>query len=116
MPNGCWELGKYKPTLINGNMRTIISLTFIFVFYLVSGAQAHDQPCHILHSCPSHDGSYVCGDKGGCSQCFDNKLCKKGLPRLPETKPEPTKETPKTHYQRERAGGEKGSATKKPAK
>ncbi len=97
-------------------MRIIISLTFILVFYLAPSVEAHKHPCHTLHSCPAHDKSYICGDKGGCSQCLDNKLCKKGLLRPLGTEPAPTKEKAKTHYQKVRSGGAKKGAVKKPAK
>jgi endonuclease YncB( thermonuclease family) len=33
----------------------------------------HRDGCHRWHSCPSDDGSYVCGDKGYDSECGNNK-------------------------------------------
>ena len=44
--------------------------------------EAHQDPCHRLHSCPSDHHTYVCGDKGRCDQCPDNHLCLAGKPRL----------------------------------
>ena len=44
--------------------------------------EAHQDPCHRLHSCPSDHNTYVCGDKGRCDQCPDNHLCLAGKPRL----------------------------------
>jgi hypothetical protein len=32
---------------------------------------AHRDGCHRWHSCPSHDGSYVCGDLGFNDECGD---------------------------------------------
>jgi hypothetical protein len=33
---------------------------------------AHRDGCHRWHSCPSHDGSYVCGDLGFNDECEGN--------------------------------------------
>jgi hypothetical protein len=30
---------------------------------------AHQDPCHRRHACPSDSHAYVCGDKGRCDQC-----------------------------------------------
>ena len=38
------------------------------------GVAAHVDGCHRWHSCPSDDGSYVCGDRGHCTQCPDNEF------------------------------------------
>ena len=43
-------------------------------------SDAHRDGCHSHHSCPSDSGSYVCGDKGYCSECFDNEYCFDGEP------------------------------------
>jgi len=40
-----------------------------FVPLLSSDSFAHKSGCHRWHSCPSDDGSYVCGDTGHYSQC-----------------------------------------------
>lgn len=45
-----------------------------------TGLYAHRSGCHRWHSCPSDSGSYVCGDKGKCSQCPDNQYCQGGSP------------------------------------
>ena len=42
---------------------------------------AHRDGCHTQHSCPSDSGSYVCGDKGHCSECPDNEYCLSRAPR-----------------------------------
>ena len=57
---------------------TIITAVVLFSSYT---ANAHRSGCHRWHSCPSDRGTYVCGDKGYCSQCPDNKYCKDGKPR-----------------------------------
>jgi hypothetical protein len=36
---------------------------------LALDAAAHPDGCHRWHSCPSDDNSYVCGDRGHCSEC-----------------------------------------------
>ena len=41
---------------------------------LVADAASHPDGCHRWHSCPSDDGSYVCGDLGYCSECSDNQF------------------------------------------
>jgi phosphatidylserine/phosphatidylglycerophosphate/cardiolipin synthase-like enzyme len=45
-------------------------------------SEAHQDPCHRLHSCPSDHGTYVCGDKGRCDQCPDNAYCQARQPRV----------------------------------
>jgi len=67
---------------------------------LAADAGAHVDGCHRWHSCPSHDGRYVCGDRGHCSECPDNQYCLLGQPRgaaptatrtpRPTRTPEPT--------------------------
>ena len=49
--------------------------------------EAHQAPCHRLHSCPSDHHTYVCGDKGRCDQCPDNHWCLAGKPRLASSRP-----------------------------
>jgi phosphatidylserine/phosphatidylglycerophosphate/cardiolipin synthase-like enzyme len=49
--------------------------------WIVAG-QAHQDPCHRWHSCPSDSQTYVCGDKGRCDQCPDNQYCLAGKPRV----------------------------------
>jgi len=48
-------------------------------------SQAHQDPCHRRHSCPSDHGTYVCGDRGACEQCPDNPYCLAGQPRTAPT-------------------------------
>jgi hypothetical protein len=43
---------------------------------------AHQDPCHRGHACPSDRQTYVCGDKGRCDHCPDNQYCLAGKPRL----------------------------------
>jgi hypothetical protein len=45
-------------------------------------SEAHQDPCHRLHSCPSDHNAYVCGDKGRCNQCPDNEYCQARQPRV----------------------------------
>ncbi len=42
---------------------------------------AHRSECHLWHSCPSDQGTYVCGDLGHCSWCPDNTYCLNRKPR-----------------------------------
>jgi phosphatidylserine/phosphatidylglycerophosphate/cardiolipin synthase-like enzyme len=49
------------------------------------GSQAHQDPCHRLHSCPSDTASSICGDKGRCDQCPDNQYCLAGKLRMPSS-------------------------------
>jgi hypothetical protein len=48
---------------------------------LIVEAASHPDGCHRWHSCPSDDGSYVCGDLGHCSECPDNQFCFMGRKR-----------------------------------
>jgi len=58
-----------------------VSTTFaLLLIALVPQAYAHRSGCHRWHSCPSDDGSYVCGDTGHCSGCPDNQFCVAGKP------------------------------------
>ncbi|HXG73258.1 MAG TPA: thermonuclease family protein [Candidatus Nitrosotenuis sp.] len=57
-----------------------LAILLILTLFAMPGAQAHRDGCHSKHSCPSDTGSYVCGDKGYCSECPDNKYCKAGKP------------------------------------
>jgi hypothetical protein len=42
---------------------------------LVTHLDAHQNPCHRTHACPSDRNTYVCGDQGRCNQCPDNPYC-----------------------------------------
>ncbi|HZU07034.1 MAG TPA: FxLYD domain-containing protein [Chloroflexota bacterium] len=67
---------------------------------VVAEGAAHVDGCHRWHSCPSDDGSYICGDRGYCSECPDNQYCLNKRPRgatpaatrtpRPTRTPEPT--------------------------
>jgi phosphatidylserine/phosphatidylglycerophosphate/cardiolipin synthase-like enzyme len=59
---------------------TIASLTL--VADAIRHSEAHQDPCHRLHSCPSDHGTYLCGDTGRCDQCPDNQYCLGGKPRV----------------------------------
>jgi hypothetical protein len=60
-------------------------MALLLVILLSGGSatlQAHQDPCHRLHSCPSDHGTYACGDTGRCNQCPDNAYCLAGKPRM----------------------------------
>jgi hypothetical protein len=57
-------------------------LTVLLLTALFGLSEAHQSPCHQIHSCPSDHGTYVCGDKGRCDQCPDNQHCLAGKPCL----------------------------------
>jgi phosphatidylserine/phosphatidylglycerophosphate/cardiolipin synthase-like enzyme len=61
-------------------LRTSLMAMVLLGAWIVA-SQAHQDPCHGLHSCPSDTGRYVCGDKGRCDQCPDNLYCLAGKPR-----------------------------------
>lgn len=67
-----------------------VGIAAVGILVLPAAASAHRSGCHSWHSCPSDSGSYICGDRGYCSQCPDNKFCKKGKPR-PVQKAQPSK-------------------------
>jgi hypothetical protein len=49
--------------------RLAIVLTLITITLLahsIRHSEAHQDPCHRLHRCPSDHNTYVCGDKGHC--------------------------------------------------
>jgi hypothetical protein len=48
---------------------------------------AHQDPCHQQHLCPSDHHTYVCGDRGRCDQCPDNQYCLAGQPRPAASSP-----------------------------
>jgi hypothetical protein len=52
----------------------LLSITILITIFTVSlqDASAHQNGCHILHSCPSDTGSYVCGDLGYHTYCPEN--------------------------------------------
>jgi hypothetical protein len=56
-------------------------LTLTLILGLLVGlAQAHQDPCHRRHACPSDQGTYGCGDLGHCEQCPDTPFCRGGNP------------------------------------
>jgi phosphatidylserine/phosphatidylglycerophosphate/cardiolipin synthase-like enzyme len=62
-------------------------VAMILLEALIVASQAHQDPCHRLHSCPSDHHTYVCGDKGRCEQCPDNQYCLASKPRLMSSTP-----------------------------
>ena len=58
----------------------------LLLVLLLSGGSAtlhaHQDPCHLRHSCPSDHQTYVCGDTGRCNQCPDNQFCLANKPRV----------------------------------
>jgi phosphatidylserine/phosphatidylglycerophosphate/cardiolipin synthase-like enzyme len=79
--------------------RSAIVLIIASLTLLVNGMrpnEAHQDPCHRLHSCPSDRNTYVCGDRGRCDQCPDNHYCLTRRPRVaaaPSPAPEPLAST-----------------------
>ena len=59
----------------SSQLRVIGLLVLMWVGGRMMLIEAHQDPCHRLHSCPSDHGTYVCGDKGRCNQCPDNQYC-----------------------------------------
>ena len=51
----------------------LIMVTLTLVADGIHHSEAHQDPCHRLHSCPSDRNTYICGDKGRCDQCPDNQ-------------------------------------------
>ena len=78
--------------------RLIVVIVLGLVGWSVA-SDAHRDPCHQRHACPSDHGTYVCGDRGHCDQCPDNQYCLAGQPRTaspPSVTPQkPT--APKAH-------------------
>jgi hypothetical protein len=66
-------------------------------------AAAHRSGCHAAHSCPSDRGTYVCGDRGNCSECPDNAYCFGRQPRR-NWAPPPTAQTPPAVHQERFSG------------
>jgi phosphatidylserine/phosphatidylglycerophosphate/cardiolipin synthase-like enzyme len=60
----------------------LIMVSLAVVVGRLRPSEAHQDPCHRLHSCPSDHNTYVCGDKGRCDQCPDNEYCLAGKPRV----------------------------------
>ena len=68
--------------MLHRSLIACMPLMWVLLSGGLSGIDAHQDPCHRLHSCPSDHHTYVCGDKGRCDQCPDNHLCLAGKPRL----------------------------------
>ena len=63
-------------------MAKYLYLLFAFALLVLPWeASSHRSGCHRWHSCPSDRGTYICGDKGYCSQCPDNQYCLNRNPR-----------------------------------
>ena len=60
----------------------LIMVTLTLVADGIPHSEAHQDPCHQLHSCPSDHNTYVCGDKGRCDQCPDHQYCLAGKARV----------------------------------
>ena len=59
-------------------------LTLLFALALIVlpwEASSHRSGCQRWHSCPSDRDTYICGDRGYCSQCPDNQYCLNRNPR-----------------------------------
>jgi endonuclease YncB( thermonuclease family) len=54
-------------------MLAMISLSFMIFPNLSMDSLGHRDGCHRWHSCPSDDGSYVCGDLGYDDECGDSE-------------------------------------------
>ena len=60
------------------NILIILSSILILISFVTIDSFAHQDGCHRWHSCPSDSGSYTCGDKGYCSECYNNMFCQNG--------------------------------------
>ena len=58
----------------------ILVLTLVLLGTLLTGLEAHQDPCHRRHSCPSDQGTSVCSDLGHCEQCPDTPYGEGGHP------------------------------------
>ncbi len=70
---------------------TFAILLAIALIALPWEASSHRSGCHRWHSWPSDRGTYVCGDRGYCSQCPDNQYCLNRNPRKTSQKYEGNK-------------------------
>jgi hypothetical protein len=69
--------------LTKGKYATMVAVGILILILLGSAtSDAHQDPCHARHACPSDQGTYVCGDRGHCDQCPDNLYCLGGQPRV----------------------------------
>ena len=65
----------------------IVALVLILGCLGILRVEAHEDPCHRWHACPSDSQTYVCGDKGRCDQCPDNQYCLAGTSRVVSSTP-----------------------------
>jgi len=65
----------------------IVALVLILRCLGILRVEAHQDPCHQRHSCPSDSHTYVCGDKGLCDQCPDTQYCLAGKSRVASSTP-----------------------------
>ena len=68
-------------TSVRITQRPAIVLIMVSLTLLAGGirhGEAHQDPCHRFHSCPSDGHPYVCSDRGRCDQCPDNPYCLAG--------------------------------------
>jgi phosphatidylserine/phosphatidylglycerophosphate/cardiolipin synthase-like enzyme len=84
-----------SPRIIPRLVIVLILVSLAVVAGCLRSSEAHQDPCHHLHSCPSHHDTYVCGDKGRCDQCPDNEYCQARQPRvIPSVNPAPAPRSP----------------------
>jgi phosphatidylserine/phosphatidylglycerophosphate/cardiolipin synthase-like enzyme len=84
-----------SPRIIPRLAIVLIMVSLTVVVGSIRPSEAHQDPCHRLHSCPSDHNTYVCGDKGRCDQCPDNTFCMAGKPRLVSSPtPDPASRSP----------------------
>lgn len=50
----------------------LFTLFLIFLSMVPLDSHSHRSGCHRWHSCPSHTGSYECGDLGHDDYCSNN--------------------------------------------
>jgi endonuclease YncB( thermonuclease family) len=94
----CREGGEPRMSLSSTRSAWPVTIACLLVILVMLArhmdvGEAHQAPCHRLHSCPSDHGTYVCGDKGHCDQCPDHQYCLAGKPRT-ASHPSVTPRTP----------------------
>lgn len=62
----------------------LIPLLWALTVLFSSSGAANRSDCEFWHSCPSKEGTYVCGDFGNCAKCPDNQYCIDGKRRKQE--------------------------------
>lgn len=66
-------MGRTSPRIIQRIAIVLILATVTFLACSICHSEAHQDPCHHLHRCPSDHGTDVCGNKGSCEQCPDHQ-------------------------------------------